>query len=391
LAGWSGALRALWNAALEQRRVAWRECRVSVGVSEQCRDLTDARTEIRWLADVPAQTAQQTLRDLDRAFGAFFAGRSRYPRFRSRQRDPGLRFPQGVEVRRVTRRWGEVKLPKLGWVRFRYSRAPGGTIRHATISRDALGWHLSLCVELVERPVGANSGEGVGVDRGAVVQAALSTGELVGSERYLRRSERERLRRLERRRERQRRGSRRQQATKRQIARLRAREARRRRDQTHRLTTRLTCEHGVIAIEALNTRAMTRSAKGTLREPRTGVAQKRGLNRAILDRGWAELERQLQYKAGWYGGQIVRVPARDTSITCARCNTIDKRSRESQARFHCRHCGHQDHADVNAARVILARAQEQLAGGHSVTARGDLQATQARSTKREPTRQQDAT
>jgi putative transposase len=220
LAGWSGALRAPWNAALEQRRVAWRDSRVSIGVSEQCRGLTAARADIPWLADVPAQTAQQTLRDLDRAFSAFFAGRSGYPRFRSRRHDPGLRFPQGVEVRRVNRRWGQVKLPKLGSVRFRCSRAPGATIRHAGISRDALGWQLSLCVELGERPVAANSGEPVGIDRGAVVQAALCTGELVGCERYLRPRERERLRGLERRRERQRRGSSRQQATKRQIARL---------------------------------------------------------------------------------------------------------------------------------------------------------------------------
>jgi putative transposase len=135
---------------------------------------------------------------------------------------------------------------------------------------------------------------------------------------------------------------------------------------------------------------MTRSARGTLHEPGRGVARKRALNRAILDRGWAELERQLQYKGGWYGARIVSVAARDTSITCARCNSVDKESRESQARFHCRHCGHHANADVNAARVILARAQAQLAGGHSVTARGDLQAKQAGSMKREPTRQQAA-
>lgn len=148
VARWSGAVRALWNAALEQRRTAWRDCRASVGVSEQCRDLTDARASISWLADVPAQTAQQTLRDLDRAYTAFFAGQASVPRWRSRRSRAGLRFPQGVEVRRLNRRWGTVKLPKIGWVRFRWTRPPGGTVKHATLSRDLLGWHVSLCVDL---------------------------------------------------------------------------------------------------------------------------------------------------------------------------------------------------------------------------------------------------
>jgi transposase len=115
LCAWSGALRALWNAALEQRQTAWRACGVSVGYAQQCADLTAARSEIVWLAEVPAQAAQQTLRDLDRAFAAFFDGRARYPRWRSSRRSCGIRFPQGVHVRRLNRRWGEVKLPKLGW------------------------------------------------------------------------------------------------------------------------------------------------------------------------------------------------------------------------------------------------------------------------------------
>ena len=94
LAEWSGALRALWNAALEQRRTAWRQCGASVGLVEQCRELTDARAAIPWLADVPAQAAQQTLWDLDRAFQEFFATRARHPRFRSRRQESRVRFPQ---------------------------------------------------------------------------------------------------------------------------------------------------------------------------------------------------------------------------------------------------------------------------------------------------------
>jgi putative transposase len=101
---------------------------------------------------------------------------------------------------------------------------------------------------------------------------------------------------------------------------------------------------------------MTRSAKGTPTEPGVNVAQKRGLNRSILAQGWGELHRQLAYKTGWHGSELAVVPAAYTSQTCSACGVLDARSRESQARFRCVNCGHAEHADLNAARVILARA-----------------------------------
>jgi putative transposase len=387
LAQWSGALRALWNAALEQRRTAWRLCSASVGLAEQCRDLTAARREVPWLEDVPAQAAQQTLRDLDRAFGRFFDGHGRYPRFRSRRRGPGIRFPQGVEVRRVNRRWGEVRLPKLGWLRFRWTRPPGGQVRHATVSCDALGWHVALCVELDAMPAPPNRGPAVGVDRGVCALAATSGGELVLGE-FWTAGERRRRRVLEHRLARSHRGSARRRRTVAQLARMRARIARRRSDELHKLSNRLASRHSLVALEDLNVRAMTRSAKGTIEQPGINVAAKAGLNREILERGWGELRRQLEYKCGWYGSWLLTVDARYTSQTCAECGTIDSRSRESQARFRCVACGHAQHADINAARVILQRALEPTAGGPPVTARGGLAAR--RPEKREPTWQQEA-
>lgn len=390
LSAWSGTVRALWNAALEQRRTAWRDCGVSVGLSEQCRDLTGARAVIPWLADVPAQTAQQTLRDLDRAYGAFFAGRARFPRWRSRHRPAGLRFPQGVEIRRLNRRWGEVRLPKLGWVRFRWTRPPGGTIRHATLTRDALGWHVSLCVELDQQTAPANGGPAVGVDRGVVALAATSDGELIAPS-FWTAGERKRRKRLEQQLARQRRGSNRRRRTVRQLGQLRARSARRRQHHLHELSHRLATTKGLVAVENLQVQAMTASARGTVEAPGVNVAQKAGLNREILERGWGELHRQLAYKTRWYGSQLIEVPAAYSSQTCSQCETIDSGARESQARFRCRSCGHTENADVNAARVILGRAlgphqqQQHMARGRRVTARGDL--ADRRSVKRERSRQ----
>jgi putative transposase len=387
LGQWAGSLRALWNAALEQRQTAWRRCGTSVGLAEQCRDLTDAREAIPWLCEVPAQAAQQTLGDLDRAFVRFFRGEGHYPRFRSRRRDPGIRFPQRIEVRRVNRRWGEVKLAKLGWMRFRWTRGPGGRIKHATLTRDALGWHLSLCVELKARPMKPNGGPPLGIDRGVAALVATSDGELVRHE-FWTEGERRRYRALQMQLARQRRRSRRRERTVRSIAGLRARVARRRRDALHKLSHRLTTNHGLLAVEDLDVRAMTRSAKGTLAEPGTNVAAKAGLNREILERSWGELRRQLTYKCEWYGSKLEPVPAHHTSQTCSACNVIDARSRESQARFRCRACGHTEHADVNAARVICARALDRTAGGPPVAARGGLAV--GRPAKREPTLQEAA-
>jgi putative transposase len=387
LVAWGGALRALWNAALEQRRTAWRSCGATVGYAEQCRDLTDARAELAWLCDVPAQAAQQTLRDLARAFERFFEGVGRYPRFRSRRHDPGIRIPQGVEIRRVNRRFGEARLPKVGWVRFRWTRPPGGRIRYGALSRDALGWHLSLCVELEASPARQDGGLPIGVDRGIAVLAATSDGELVSHD-FWSLGERRRRRVLERRLARQQRGSRRKARTAIELARLRARVARRRRDALHKLSSRLATGHSMIAVEDLDVRAMTRSARGTPAQPGRNVRAKAGLNREILERGWGELRRQLAYKCDWYGSLLVEVDPRHTSQTCSICHTVDPASRESRALFRCRGCGHTAHADINAARVILARALKPTAGGPSVAARGGLAEGLPR--KREPALQEAA-
>lgn len=367
----AGCCRAVWNAALEQRRVARQLRRPNVWGVQQMAELPGLKRSegFEWLGeDAIAQSLQQTLRDLDVAYRRYFAGLSDRPRFKSKRHGDSFRLPQGrdLPVRKLNRRWAEVRIPKLGWCRFRLSRPIGGEIRHATVSRDTLGWQVSFCVALEQKPAQPNDGPAVGVDRGVAATVALSTGELCHCP-DLRAGQAERLRRLRRkaghqesaRRHRandQRRRSARHQRTLDQIARLRGRETRIRNDFLHKLSTELATSHSVIVIEDLRIKNMTGSAKGTLAQPGVNVAQKRGLNRSILAQGWGELHRQLAYKTGWYGSQLAVVPASYTSQTCSTCGVLEPRSRESQARFRCVACGHVENADVNAARVILARA-----------------------------------
>ncbi len=291
-------------------------------------------------------------------------------------RTAALRRKTGaIRVRRLNRRWGEVRVPKLGPVRFRWTRKPVGEIRHLTISRDALGWHMSLCCEQATIAPVAHLGAPVGIDRGVAATVALSTGELRSCP-TLGPGQSERLRRLARKAGRQetarrhrpsdqRRRSHRHQRTLDALAKLKAREARIRRDFLHKLSTDLAKNHGVVYIEDLRVQNMTRSARGTINKPGVNVAQKRGLNRSILTQGWGQLEVMLGYKLAAAGGTLVKVPAAYTSQTCSRCGVLDRMSRRSQSVFACTACGHTTNADVNAACNILA-------AGLAVTARGAL-------------------
>ncbi|MCW2929439.1 MAG: (cytosine-5-)-methyltransferase, partial [Actinomycetia bacterium] len=142
------------------------------------------------------------------------------------------------------------------------------------------------------------------------------------------------------------------------IARLKGREAARRKDWAEKLSTMLARRFDVIRVEALDITAMTRSAKGTITEPGRNVAAKAGLNRGILGNGWGLLVARLEDKAP---GRVEKVPSAYTSQRCSACGHVDRDSRESQARFRCTACGYAANADVNAARNIAA--------GHAVKAR----------------------
>ncbi|HVS28566.1 MAG TPA: transposase [Solirubrobacteraceae bacterium] len=369
LARWCGCARAIYNAGLQQRRMAYGDCGASLGYNQQGTGLDDLKRALPWLAEPHSDVLQQALRDLDRAYRNFFEGRARFPRYRKRGRRDSFRIQNrkkgAIRVRRLNRRWGEVTIPKLGVIRFRWSRSPIGTIKHLTVSRDALGWHVSLCCERELAPPARHGGPPVGIDRGVTTTVALSSGELrccpslpLRQAGRLRRLARKAGRQETARRRRpndQRRRSHRHQRTLHAFARIRAREARIRRDFSHKLTTDLAKNHSLVAIEDLRVTSMTRSAKGTITEPGRNVRAKAGLNRAILAQGWGELARMLDYKLARNGGTLVRVPAAYTSQTCAECETVDEASRRGE-RFHCSTCGHTNHADVNAARVILARA-----------------------------------
>jgi putative transposase len=357
-----GHARFVWNLAVEQH-AHWRPGRKPApGFAEQCRQLSEARAANPWLAAGSVNVQQQALKDFAQAMTNFFGRTHRRPTWRRLGRAEGFRIVAVKlgDLRRVSRKVGEVKVPKIGWVRFRWSRTVADGVKSYRITRDRAGrWHVAFA--LVPEPIAApGTAAVVGVDRGVVVSAALSTGELLNVP-ALRDSEKARLLRLQRKLARAKRGSTRRGKLKTAIARLKAREADRRKDWVEKTSTRLAREFDVIAVEDLKIVNMTRSAKGTPDAPGRGVRQKAGLNRGILANGWGQLVTRLEQKAS---GRVVKVDPRFTSQRCSACGTVDREARESQAVFRCRSCGFACNADVNAALNV------RFAAGHAVTARG---------------------
>jgi transposase len=374
-----GHARFVWNLAVEQGR-HWKPGRKSApGYVAQARQLTEAREAFEWLRGGSQTVQQQALRDHAQAMTNYFAGTHRRPTWRKAGVHEGFGIVgqrgQQWDVRRVSRKAGQVRVPKVGWVPFRWSRPVPEGARSYRVTRDRAGrWHLAFAA--VPDPIPApGTGEVVGVDRGVAVSAALSTGELLNVP-GLNSREAERLLRLQRRLARAKRGSNRRKRVKAAAARLKAREGDRRKDWVEQTTTDLARRYDVICVEALPVAAMTRSARGTIEQPGRNVAQKAGLNRGILANAWGGLVQRLEHKAP---GRVVKVTAAYTSQRCWECGHTAEENRESQAVFWCVACGHTDHADVNAARNIKDAPPQ----GIGVAARGALQAL-AGATNREP-------
>ncbi len=173
--------RYVWNLCVEQE-ACWRPGRGRMpGLAGRCRQLTDARADNPWLAEGSVIVQQQAIRDHAQAMARFFAGTHRRPRWRKRGQDEGFRVVAAGrgDVRRLNRSHGEVKVPKVGWVRFRWSRNVPDGVRSYRVTLDRAGrWHVAFAV--IPEPVpGPGTGEAVGIDRGVAVSAALSTGELL--------------------------------------------------------------------------------------------------------------------------------------------------------------------------------------------------------------------
>ncbi|HAJ4501725.1 transposase [Escherichia coli] len=336
-------------------------------------------TEMQWLKDSPSQPLQQSLKDLERAYKNFFQKRAAFPRFKKRGQNDAFRYPQGVKLDQENSR---IFLPKLGWMRYRNSRQVTGVVKNVTVSQSSGKWYISIQTESeVSTPVHPSASM-VGLDAGVAKLATLSDGTVFEPVNSLQKNEKK-LARLQRQLSRKVKFSNNWQKQKCKIQRLHSRIANIRRDYLHKVTTTVSKNHAMIVIEDLKVSNMSKSAAGTVSQPGRNVRAKSGLNRTILDQGWYEMRRQLEYKQLWRGGQVLAVPPAYTSQRCACCGHTAKENRLSQSKFRCQACGYTANADVNGARNILA-------AGHAVLACGEM-VQSGRSLKQEPTEMIQAT
>jgi len=271
----------------------------------------------------------------------------RTPVFKKRGLNDGIRFPQGFKIdnRRIF-------LPKIGWVGFYKSCEIPGKIKNITITNRGGQWFASIQVEQMIEIGNHSSDSEIGIDVGVKCFAAFSDGTLVEGVNSFRKHE-ERLAREQRKMARKKRGSNNWKKQKRKISGMHHNIANVRQDFLHKLSTEISKNHAKVYVEGLQIRNMSASAKGTIEEPGRNVKAKSGLNKSILDQGWHEFRRQLDYKLFWRGGMLVEVNPRHTSQRCSCCGYTAKENRTSQALFRCQVCGYEENADINAAKNVL--------------------------------------
>jgi putative transposase len=353
--------RYVWNLCVEQQ-AWWRPGRGSApGSAARMRQLTEARAAEPWLAGGSSTVQQQALRDFDRAMAAFFdkGNPAGHPKFRSKRGLQGFVI-RDTRARRVSRNVGEVLVPKCGWVRFRWSRDLPAKPGMARVTLDRAGrWHVSFPAG--QTPIGRKpTGAVVGVDRGVKTAMVTSDGQHYRAPRISDRDAGHYLA-LQRKHSRQVKGSERREQTRAQMARITARAADRRKDWAEKVSTRLVRDHDLIVFEKLNIRGMSAAPRPKPDPEQPGAflpnsaRAKAGLNKGILASAWGTLAGRTQQKAEASGCAVLYVDPRFTSQQCRACGHTEAGNRDSQAAFRCLKCGHEDHADVNAAKNILAR------------------------------------
>ena len=315
--------------------------------------------ELYWLSECYSQCLQQSMKDLARAHSNYYAGLTDYPVFhRKHGSSDGFRYPQGFKIDETGK---QLYLPGIGWVKYRRSRFIEGKAKNVTVIRKADGWYVSIQTEY-EREVPVHPGDEVGMDTGVVWFCTLTDGTQIAPCHALKKHLKK-LAQWQRALSRKEKFSRNWKKSQKRIAKLHQRIGNIRQDYINKVALDLSKKHAVIYREDLKIKNMTASASGTLEQPGRKVAQKSGLNRAILDQGWGKFFLQLQWKCEQRGATVIKVAPQYTSRICPKCGYESKLNRKSQSRFECVSCGFSANADRVGAENIMVRGQRMSACG----------------------------
>jgi putative transposase len=380
----AGACRFVFNKALALQEQNYKDGGKFIRYEEMAKHLIAWKKDPQtgWLKQAPSQALQQALKNLETAYQRFFDKIADHPTFRRRGQHDSFRFPQGFTLDQANSR---IFLPKLGWLRYRNSREVVGTPKNVTMRHSCGKWFISIQTERDVEPPVHEATTAVGIDLGVARFATLSDGQSIAPLNSLKQHQQhqQRLARYQRSMARKQKFSKNWVKAKAKVQKLHRTIANVRRDFLHKTSTAISKNHALVCIEDLKVANMSRSAKGSKEQPGRNVKAKSGLNRSILDQGWSEFRRQLEYKQAWLGGRVVAVPPQHTSQRCACCGHIDAANRLSQARFACVSCRYEANADFNAACNILAAGHAVLACGEPVQSGHSVKQEPAEATAQE--------
>lgn len=356
----AGMARFVFNRGLALQKEGYEAGDKKLSYAALCKQLTGWRNsaETPWLRDGPIHPLQQSLKDLERAYANFFAKRADFPRFKKKGQRDSFRYPDPKQIR-LDQGNRRLYLPKLGWLRFRKSRDVLGTVKNVTVSQSAGRWFVSIQTER-EVAVPSPTGGAVGIDMGVARFATLSDGSYLVPLNSFRKHQAA-LRKAQQAMSRKVKFSNNWKKAKARVQKLQARIANTRRDFLHKASATISQNHALVVLEDLQVGNMSRSARGSVEQPGRHIRQKSGLNRSILDQGWYEFRRQLDYKLAWRGAHLVVVPPYNTSRTCPECGHVAAENRCSQARFACVDCGYKANADLVGAINVLRAGHARLA------------------------------
>ncbi len=348
--------RELYNAALQERRDAYRMAGKSITYYDQANQLPEIKQDREEYQDIHSQVLQDVLRKVDKAFKAFFARCKRgdtpgFPRYKGRNQFDSFTYPQaGFSLTHDSR----VCFSKIGSIKVKLHREIKRTVKTCTIKREGECWYVVFACEVEHEPL-EDSDEAVGIDLGLLHFATLSTGETIENPRYYREAEKK-LKHLQQVLSRKKRGSTRRKKAIKALAKAHRKVTNQRKDFLHKTSRKLINSYGLIVFEELQPTNMSKRPKPKQDENGVylpnGASAKGGLNKSIVDAGWGMFQQFCLYKAANAGRTVLLVNPKYTSQVCSGCGSIVKK--ELSERWHSCECGCSLDRDHNAAVNILA-------------------------------------